>query len=54
MQDLVLEIQARLVKAVDRGDPDAEVALLRLKELSEQVIELEDALAVSKGAVAHG
>ena len=49
MQDLVLEIQQRLVSMIDNGDcGDAKVALTKLKELSEQLIELEDDLAIAQ------
>jgi len=54
MQDIVLEIQDYLAKAVERGDTGAAYSLLKLKELSEKVIELEFQLEVAEAAINHG
>tara|TARA_R110000851_G_scaffold14313_3_gene48482 strand:- start:7455 stop:7625 length:171 start_codon:yes stop_codon:yes gene_type:complete len=51
MHDIVIEIQQRLVTVIDcSGSEDAKIALLKLKELSEQVIELEADLAMAQMA----
>lgn len=54
MQDLVLEIQEHMAKAVERGDTGAAHALLKLKELSEMCIDLEFRCEVAEKAIDHG
>ena len=54
MQDIILEIQDHLSKAVKRGDTGAAYTLERLKELSEKVIDLEFKLEVAEKAIEHG
>ena len=54
MQQLIISIREKLVRAVDNGDTEAVDALQNLKELSEKIIDLEEDVQILEGVIAHG